>query len=145
MLEWKIHYIQKLQKPDICLPGAEDSEETPDFEFNLEDTILAAATAQGIEIPDEPIVKEEPVQEVNTAEDAEDYMSEEDLRSAEEEFLNGPVKKQDPEEEIYDDLEELSDELKMTLMKISVRKTATKMRISVILRKNSLQISMRIL
>lgn len=92
--------------PDICLPGAEDSEETPDFEFNLEDTILAAATAQGIEIPDEPIVKEEPVQEVNTAEeDAEDYMSEEDLRSAEEEFLNGPVKKQDPEEEIYDDLD----------------------------------------
>lgn len=73
--------------PDICLPGAEDSEETPDFEFNLEDTVLAAATAQGIEIPDEPIVKEEPVQEVNTAEeDAEDYMSEEDLRSAEEEF-----------------------------------------------------------
>ena len=92
--------------PDICLPGAEDSEETPDFEFNLEDTILAAATAQGIEIPDEPIVKEESVQEVNTAEeDAEDYMSEEDLRSAEEEFLNGPVKKQDPEEEIYDDLD----------------------------------------
>lgn len=92
--------------PDICLPGAEDSEETPDFEFNLEDTILAAATAQGIEIPDEPIVKEEPVQEVNTAEeDAEDYMSEEDLRSAEEEFLNGPVKKQDPEEEIYNDLD----------------------------------------
>ena len=92
--------------PDICLPGAEDSEETPDFEFNLEDTILAAATAQGIEIPDEPIVKEEPVQEVNTAEeDAEDYMSEEDLRSAEEEFLNGPVKKQDPKEEIYDDLD----------------------------------------
>ena len=67
---------------------------------------LTAATAQGIEIPDEPIVKEEPVQEVNTAEeDAEDYMSEEDLRSAEEEFLNGPVKKQDPEEEIYDDLD----------------------------------------
>ena len=92
--------------PDICLPGAEDSEETPDFEFNLEDTILAAATAQGIEIPDAPIVKEESVQEVNTAEeDAEDYMSEEDLRSAEEEFLNGPVKKQDPEEEIYDDLD----------------------------------------
>lgn len=91
--------------PDICLPGAEDSEETPDFEFNLEDTILAAATAQGIEIPDEPIVKEEPVQEVNTAEeDAEDYMSEEDLRSAEEEFLNGPVKKQDPED---DDMEQL--------------------------------------
>lgn len=91
--------------PDICLPGAEDSEETPDFEFNLEDTILAAATAQGIEIPDEPIVKEESVQEVNTAEeDAEDYMSEEDLRSAEEEFLNGPVKKQDPED---DDMEQL--------------------------------------
>ena len=32
-------------------------------------------------------------------------MTEEDLRSAEEEFLNGPVKKEKPEEEIYDDLD----------------------------------------
>ena len=91
--------------PDICLPGAEDSSDAQDFDFNLEDTILAAATAQGIEIPDEPIVKE-PVQEVNTVEeDSEDYMTEEDLRSAEEEFLNGPVKKTEPEEEFYDDLD----------------------------------------
>lgn len=93
--------------PDICLPGADDGKEDSDFEFNLEDTILAAATAQGIEIPDEQAVEEKaPVQEVNTAEeDAEDYMTEEDLRSAEEEFLNGPVKKSDSEEEIYDDLD----------------------------------------
>ena len=90
--------------PEICLPGADESSDDKDFEFNLEDTILAAATAQGIEIPDEPIVKE-PVQESNAAEDAEDYMTEEDLRSAEEEFLNGPVPKSEPEEEIYDDLD----------------------------------------
>ena len=90
--------------PNICLPGAED-DDTQDFEFNLEDMILEAATAQGIEIPKEPIVEEKtPVQEV-TEEESEDYMTEEDLRSAEEEFLNGPVKKEEPEEEIYDDLD----------------------------------------
>ena len=90
--------------PNICLPGAED-DDTQDFEFNLEDMILEAATAQGIEIPKEPIVEEKtPVQEV-TEEESEDYMTEEDLRSAEEEFLNGPVKKEKPEEEIYDDLD----------------------------------------
>ena len=84
--------------PNICLPGAED-DDTQDFEFNLEDMILEAATAQGIEIPKEPIVQEV------TEEESEDYMTEEDLRSAEEEFLNGPVKKEKPEEEIYDDLD----------------------------------------
>lgn len=90
--------------PNICLPGAED-DDTQDFEFNLEDMILEAATAQGIEIPKEPIVEEKtPVQEV-TEEESEDYMTEEDLRSAEEEFLNGPVKKEKSEEEIYDDLD----------------------------------------
>ena len=90
--------------PNICLPGAED-DDTQDFEFNLEDMILEAATAQGIEIPKEPIVEEKtPVQEV-TEEESEYYMTEEDLRSAEEEFLNGPVKKEEPEEEIYDDLD----------------------------------------
>ena len=90
--------------PNICLPGAED-DDTQDFEFNLEDMILEAATAQGIEIPKEPIVEEKtPVQEV-TEEESEDYMTEEDLRSAEEEFLNGTVKKEKPEEEIYDDLD----------------------------------------
>lgn len=90
--------------PNICLPRAED-DDTQDFEFNLEDMILEAATAQGIEIPKEPIVEEKtPVQEV-TEEESEDYMTEEDLRSAEEEFLNGPVKKEKPEEEIYDDLD----------------------------------------
>ena len=90
--------------PNICLPGAED-DDTQDFEFNLEDMILEAATAQGIEIPKEPIVEEKtPVQEV-AEEESEDYMTEEDLRSAEEEFLNGPVKKEKPEEEIYDDLD----------------------------------------
>lgn len=90
--------------PNICLPGAEDDDKQ-DFEFNLEDMILEAATAQGIEIPKEPIVEEKtPVQEV-TEEESEDYMTEEDLRSAEEEFLNGPVKKEKPEEEIYDDLD----------------------------------------
>ncbi len=76
-----------------------------DFDFNLEDTILAAATAQGIEIPKEPEVKEEPKKteeflkekEEKVLEEEEDF-SEEDLRLAEEEFLKGPSKTMDLEE-----------------------------------------------
>lgn len=41
--------IEIPKAPDICLPGAENAS-SDDFEFNLEDTILAAASAQGIEI-----------------------------------------------------------------------------------------------
>ena len=80
--------------PDICLPGMDEEEN--DFDFNLEDTILAAATAQGIEIPKEPIPakKPEPV-------DDEEYMSEEDLQSAEDEFMNGPASRRNkPEPEV---------------------------------------------
>ena len=76
--------------PDICLPGTDKPEEE-DKEFNLEDTILAAATAQGIEIPEETPdspKKKQPAEELD-----EDYMTEEDLREAEQEFLNGPSNK----------------------------------------------------
>lgn len=82
-----------------------------DFDFNLEDTILAAASAQGIEIPKETQVqprKEEPVKEKtlekteeeapfkNPVEDEEDeILSEEDLQQAEAEFLNGPMPKKE--------------------------------------------------
>ena len=79
--------------------------------FNLEDTILAAASAQGIEIPDEK-PDQEKVQEENKeiAEAAkesfvkpektekpvveleeEEFLSEEDLQAAEDEFMNGPA------------------------------------------------------
>ena len=78
--------------PDICLPGSEEESEK-DFDFNLEDTILAAATAQGIEIPKETET-ETPKKEKQPAEDElEDYMTEEDLQAAEQEFLNGPSPK----------------------------------------------------
>ena len=103
-----------------------------DFNFNLEDTILAAASAQGIEIPKETVkktvakaapveelqdtkeikevkkatpVKEEPVAAPKKAviiEEEEEDFSEEDLRLAEEEFLNGPIDRtidEEPEEE----------------------------------------------
>lgn len=80
-----------------------------DFNFNLEDTILAAATAQGIEIPKEPVskpvekelVKEESVDVIGetkempdlSAVEEEEEFSEEDLRLAEEEFLKGPAER----------------------------------------------------
>ena len=88
-----------------------------DKEFNLEDTILAAATAQGIEIPDEGNKKEEDFGE-ETEEEAEDFrnqpeksvfetedgdiITEEDLEEAEKEFINGPAVKPENEAKIPD-------------------------------------------
>ena len=64
--------------------------------------ILSAATAQGIEIPDDKPKAED----VHAADpDDEDYMTEEDLRRAEEEFLNGPAGRKD-----HKDPEELLEE-----------------------------------
>ncbi len=144
---------------------AGDSEEDPssqktDFDFsnfNLEDTILAAASAQGIEIPDEkpdeakiqeenaeivqavkavaqnstakasvkaapeeaeevvtpdeevieetPVSKKKPVVEL----EEEEFLSEEDLQAAEDEFMNGPAGRnvntqaKEPEDSISED------------------------------------------
>jgi len=107
--------------PEVVLPGAEknETEAEIDFDFNLEDMILSAATAQGIEIPDD----EPKAEDVHAADpDDEDYMTEEDLRRAEEEFLNGPAGRKDhkdPEElleeefgeadEFYEDASEYDD------------------------------------
>ena len=89
---------------EVVLPGAEknETEAEIDFDFNLEDMILSAATAQGIEIPDDKPKAED----VHAADpDDEDYMTEEDLRRAEEEFLNGPAGRKD-----HKDPEELLEE-----------------------------------
>lgn len=148
----------------------------PDFEFNLEDTILAAASAQGIEIPKEEVTekieeteKVEEIPDVDKVEEAhkideleepdflnaisfevedpavkeledeiekkisesepvkmpvvpaleeEEDLTEEDLRSAEEEFLRGPISKleadlpleMEPKEEVEQDLDQELDE-----------------------------------
>lgn len=131
--------------PDLPKTGFSQS---ASGEFNLEDSILAAATAQGIEIPDEkpeevkeevPAEKQEEVQEYEKApetneepektepeleepdflnmdildeeseeltdvtkmpdflsDDEEETLTEEDLQSAEAEFLRGPEKKEEP-------------------------------------------------
>ena len=79
---------------------SEEAAEEKEFDFNLEDTILAAASAQGIEIPTESEADttmddleadpmEEPLEE-------EEEFTEEDLAKAEEEFLNGPSKGSEP-------------------------------------------------
>ena len=69
----------------------EDSDK--EFDFNLEDTILAAASEQGIEIPKETIQPKKPVKALKPEEDPDDFMTEEDLQSAEDEFMNGPAGK----------------------------------------------------
>lgn len=92
--------------PDIVLPDTEKKvlESEDDLDFNLEDTILAAATAQGIEIPKEAEVKKPASKKRELPE--EDYMSEEDLRMAEEEFLNGPASRKED-----DDLKSVEEEI----------------------------------
>lgn len=124
----KIEDIQKVDFAEMKKPGKE---------FNLEDTILAAASAQGIEIPKEEPLKEESTKAEKTEEkeredkklsddlekpdfltsdsfgdhievkagdlkvpnimpfEEEDDVTEEDLKSAEEEFLHGPAGKKD--------------------------------------------------
>lgn len=90
----------------------EPLKEKDDFDFNLEDTILAAASAQGIDIPDAE--EESEIQEQSAAEEEkglpqqiadvtmddleEEVFSEEDLRLAEQEFMKGPsAEKEEPE------------------------------------------------
>ena len=124
----KIEDIQKVDFAEMEKSGKE---------FNLEDTILAAASAQGIKIPKEEPLKEESTKEekpeekeredkklsddlekpdfltsdsfgdhieVNAGDlkvpnimpfEEEDDVTEEDLKSAEEEFLHGPAGKKD--------------------------------------------------
>lgn len=115
--------------PDITQEEIAEEKKNFDFDFNLEDTILAAASAQGIEIPKEPeadetaeMMEEEAANEAEAPEEAkesvpedlretasaqiglqaekkqeiprleeEEFLTEEDLQSAEEEFLNGPA------------------------------------------------------
>ena len=116
----ELNIPESIKKPEIVMPsfimGSMDeiaasveeerkekeeqqmNHEEEDFDFNLEDTILAAASAQGIDIPDkteeeetlspqeeEPFVEEKKETE-EIAELEEEPMTEEDLQRAEEEF-----------------------------------------------------------
>ena len=106
-----------ISAPDITQEEIAEEKKNFDFDFNLEDTILAAASAQGIEIPKEPeadetaeMMEEETVggeeepKKVPRLEE-EEFLTEEDLQSAEEEFLNGPTS-QTPEFNLPDSEEE---------------------------------------
>lgn len=97
---------------DIAASVGDRSGKDKDKDFNLEDTILAAATQQGIDIPEEEKspdvqqsdVTEEPagIEDLDIAADEfvpEEPVTEEDLQAAEAEFLNGPSGVQKPVEE----------------------------------------------
>lgn len=118
-----------LVTPEIPMPSTvsgsfgeteEGADDKSDFSFNLEDTILAAASAQGIEIPDGPVTggKTEPAEsteeltedsatepvyepEEEQEENVSDYVKEEPLPPAMEEAF---------EEEAANDTEEDEDE-----------------------------------
>ena len=104
--------------------AAEEEKPEADLkDFNLEDTILAAASAQGIEIPDEhpdeaKIVEEneeiaEAAKEVPKKShkkkkpvvqlEEEEFLSEEDLQAAEDEFMNGPAGRRNADEAMSED------------------------------------------
>ncbi|MBU5482164.1 hypothetical protein KQI91_13270 [Blautia sp. MSJ-19] len=100
--------IEIPKAPNIILPGMEEPDMS-DFDFNLEDTILAAATAQGIEIPKDPIPAPKR-EELPAEDDGEEYMSEEDLQSAEDEFLNGPADKTVRDDEPEDAVDDFAEE-----------------------------------
>lgn len=110
-------YADIPKAPDIILPDMDTDDEKAELnEFNLEDMILSAATAQGIEIPKDTVSEQPKIQEDDVLD--EDYMTEEDLQSAEDEFLNGPAgRKPEPEfeeeeirgEDSYED-DELNDD-----------------------------------
>lgn len=122
-----------ISAPDITQEEIAEEKKNFDFDFNLEDTILAAASAQGIEIPKEPeadetaeMMEEETVggeeepQKVPRLEE-EEFLTEEDLQSAEEEFLNGPTSRTPefnlPDSEEEDFLGEILKEPADTLVK----------------------------
>ena len=93
------------QAPNICLPGMDKEDSDKEFDFNLEDTILAAASEQGIEIPKETIQPKKPVKALEPEEDPDDFMTEEDLQSAEDEFLNGPARRNADEDDLAETVE----------------------------------------
>ena len=93
------------QAPNICLPGMDKEDYDKEFDFNLEDTILAAASEQGIEIPKETIQPKKPVKALEPEEDPDDFMTEEDLQSAEDEFLNGPAGRNADEDDLAETVE----------------------------------------
>ena len=93
------------QAPNICLPGMDKEDSDKEFDFNLEDTILAAASEQGIEIPKETIQPKKPVKALEPEENPDDFMTEEDLQSAEDEFLNGPAGRNADEDDLAETVE----------------------------------------
>lgn len=137
--EQPVDFSQTIKMPELNIPKsmrnmtpqeapeveAKPFEEKEDFDFNLEDTILAAASAQGIDIPEETKEPELPkkqaeAEEKNTQEQIadltmddleEEIFSEEDLRQAEQEFMKGPsaVQKEEPEIKLPFDIPEIPD------------------------------------
>ncbi len=95
--------VEKKQEEEF-----KEKSEVPDLEFNLEDTILAAATAQGIEIPED--IPEEKISQEHTKNEQDDIfddITEEDLEMAEQEFLNGPAGKDPSVPDLEMDFEEI--------------------------------------
>lgn len=87
--------------PDTVLPDAENKDS--EKEFNLEDTILAAASAQGIDIPEEGETGIDSSEEIDESEDSEKEMEDD----GDDIFYEGG---QDEDDFYEEDDEELNDE-----------------------------------
>lgn len=98
--------------PDTVLPDAENKDS--EKEFNLEDTILAAASAQGIDIPEEGETGTDSEKEMEDdgddvfyegGQDEDDFYEEDDEELNDEEFFGS-----DPEEDDFYEEEETEEE-----------------------------------
>ena len=92
--------------PDIVLPQAEVevSESEKDLDFNLEDTILAAASAQGIKIPDENEESSDESEEdifYDGGQDEDEFFDDDDEEEVDD--FSDEEDEEEQEEEIFDD------------------------------------------
>ncbi len=84
-----------------------DDVKKDEFSFNLEDTILAAASAQGIEIPKEPVVTKESILE----EELKDFDDSEEAEDSDEFEEDGEAEDSDEFEEVNSDIPEKSSKI----------------------------------
>lgn len=103
----KVPEIPKVANVGLVDPVVLD-EEQKDFSFNLEDTILAAATAQGIEIPKEDVTAEK---KSTPSEEAMEEVNEiADFSALDEEEFEEEIASEEPDEEEDIDSEDVLEE-----------------------------------
>ena len=123
----EIEETEEVKKPEAKKPAVKKKKEEPVVKkekepvFNLEDTILAAATAQGIDIPMDEEEEEEPVAEEDTEEEAvkeeaSDIIVEEDGPEIEEDIAGDEeelsVEPENTDESVDEEADDMPEDIK---------------------------------